>query len=132
MITPNGWGGMNADEANRSMVSKITSFLINLDEANICKEEEGPVTPITIQLPIDQLRIEKEETQPVIITLPPKEKFDTKCISWDYSTKEVDAITQSGRCNIPKESEHEKKGVTKEDVKQLLLVMKTSKIEVIE
>ena len=53
---------MDADEANKSMVSIITPFLIKLDEVNKYKEEEGPVTPITIQLPIDQLKIEEEET----------------------------------------------------------------------
>ena len=53
----------------------------------------------------------------MIITLPPKEKFDTKYVPWNYVPEEVDVITRSGRCHIPKESEHEKKGVTEEDVK---------------
>ena len=123
---------MNADEANKSMVSMITPFIIKLDEVDKYKAEEGPATPITIQLPVDQLRNEEEEMQPVIIALPPKEKFDTKCVHWDYSSKEVDAITWSGRCNVPKDREHEKTGVIEEDVKQLFLVIKTSEFEVIE
>ena len=68
----------------------------------------------------------------MIIALSPKEKFDTRCVPWDYSPKEVNAITRSGRCYVPKEGEHKKKRVTEEDVKQLLLVIKTSKFEVIE
>ena len=93
MITPDGWGGVDANEANRSMVSMITPFLIKLDEVNKYKEEKCHVTLITIQFPIEQLKVEEEETQAVIITLPPKEKFNTKYIPWDYSPKEVDAIT---------------------------------------
>ena len=84
---------MDADKANRSIVSMITPFIIKLDEVDKYKEEEGPITPITIQLSNDQLRIKEEETRPVIIALPPKEKFDTKYVPWDYSPKEVDAIT---------------------------------------
>ena len=53
--------------------------------------------------------IEGEETQPVIILLPSKEEFDTKCVPWDYSPKEVDVITRTGRCYIMKEGKYEKK-----------------------
>ena len=80
IITPDGWGGMNTDEAKRNMVSMIIPFFIKLDEVDKYKEGEGPIESITIQLPIDQLKIEGEETQPMIITFPPKEEFDTKCI----------------------------------------------------
>ena len=60
-IIPNGWGGMDVDEANRIMVSMITPFIIKLDEVDKYKEKEGPITPITIQLSIDQPKIKDEE-----------------------------------------------------------------------
>ena len=127
-----GWGRIDAIETHKSMVSMIIPLLIHLDEEDKLKEEKDNVEPITIELPIGQLKIEEKEIQLVIIILPPKEKFDTKCVPWNYKPKEVDAITRSGRCYIPKESEHEKKRVIEEDVKQLLSIMRTSEYEVIE
>ena len=71
---------MDTIEANKSMMSMNTSLLINLDEVDKLEEEKGHVEPITIELPIGQLKIKEKEVQPVIITLPPKEKIDTKCV----------------------------------------------------
>ena len=80
------------------MVPVITPLLINLDEVDKLEEEKYHDEQITIELPIDQLKIEDKEVQPMIITLSPKEKFDTKCVPWDYAPKEVDTIIRSGRC----------------------------------
>ena len=97
-----GWGGMDTIEVNKSMVFMIIPLLINLDEVDRLEEEKHRDEQITIELPIDQLKIKNNEVQLVIITLPPKEKFDTKCVPWDYAPKEIDTITISGRYYVLK------------------------------
>ena len=61
VIISNGWCGMDDEEANKKWRIHVTPFMIKFDEVHKNEEDGCHVQLVTIQLPIDQLKIEEKQ-----------------------------------------------------------------------